>query len=555
MGLLVWFDLLLFFLLFALFVYIMASVTITNLHKIYLIFHFSMMVWPFCQFAIQTTDKPQFQLFYVKLAFVDTALISAGWLVFTIFLIGHSSFLRRKIALLLFSPALLLPLGAIFNPNGLFVLPVNGGYYERSYGILFWINFIILISYIIASLYIMFRTVKSTKSLRIKNQIKHVLQGILVLFIFIILDIILNVILAQYLPIIPGLTSLGILISAVFFVIAIHRDKVFDIVTIAHQDIIDTLALGILVLNEDETVVEINQSLLPHISLQIGDHFEIEAYLPHVEIVSNTDSFLDTYRNHPGKKAEIELVYTTNERRHVIIQAAPIMVSGTRVGRIVTIQNISELRRLIDETKLQNEILQERNQSLILIQEELFQTNQKLEQMALTDSMTGCYNRHYLTQQLEHEVMMNIRYQIPFAIFLLDIDFFKLVNDNYGHLVGDEVICSTVDAIKETLRRTDILARYGGEEFMIYLPHTTPLQASFLAERVKSAVEKNKIMAENVAHSLSITISMGIVSIESFEMENLETPKTYLNELFESVDKALYQAKNEGRNRIVSIVR
>jgi two-component system cell cycle response regulator len=554
LGLLAWFDLILFCLLFALFVYIIASVTITNLHKVYLIFHFSMMVWPFCQFAIQSTEKPLFQLFYVKLAFADMALLAVGWLVFTIFLTGQAQFLRRKIALFLFTPALLAALAVIVNPNGLFVLPVHGGYFQKDYGVLFWFITVILISYIIVSLYIMYRALVSDKTPRIKKQIKHVLKGILVMTTFILLDIVLDVVLAQFLPIIPGLTSFGIVLSAVFFVIAIHRDKVFDIVTMAHQDIIDTIKLGILVLNDDEKVVEINQSLLPHISLRIGERFDIAAYLPRGESLNKLESFLQAYRKHPLEITEIELLYNVDSPRYVNIHAAPIIVSGTMVGRIITFQDMSELRRLIDETNLQNEILQERNQSLIVIQDELFRTNQKLEQMAITDSMTGCYNRHYLTQQLEHEVMMNIRYQIPFAIFLLDIDFFKLVNDNYGHLVGDEIICSTVEAIKQTLRRTDILARYGGEEFMIYLPHTSELQAKMLAERVKLAVESNKILAENIAQSLSVTISMGLLSINNFTVQNSEHPKAYLNELFESVDKALYQAKNEGRNRIVSIV-
>jgi two-component system cell cycle response regulator len=555
LGLLAWLDLILFFLLFALFVYVFISVTITNLHKVYLIFHFSMMLWPFCQFAIHTTENPKFQLFYVKLAFVDTSLLAVGWLLFTIFLTGQSLFLQKKISFALFVPALLGALGVIINPNGMFVHPLHGDYIQRNYGSLFWFIITILIGYIIVSLLIMYRALVSDNAPRIKKQVKHVLNGILVMTAFILLDIFLNVVLAPFLPVIPGLTSFGILLSAIFFVIAIHRDKVFDIVTIAHQDIIDTIAHGILVLNDSETVVEINQSLLPQIDMHIGDRFDMATILPQGQSGSKIDLFLQAYRKHPLERIEIEIITNEVDRRHISIHAAPIMVSGTMVGRIITFQDMSELRRLIDETNLQNEILQDRNQSLIVIQDELFQTNQKLEQMAITDSLTGCYNRHYLTQQLEHEVMKNMRYQIPFAIFLLDIDFFKLVNDNYGHLVGDEVICSTVEAIKQTLRRTDILARYGGEEFIIYLPHTSQSQANILAERVKSAVESNKVIVENIASSLSITISMGLLSINHFTIENLKNPKTYLNELFESVDKALYQAKKEGRNRIVSILR
>ncbi|WP_188540723.1 histidine kinase N-terminal 7TM domain-containing diguanylate cyclase [Paenibacillus segetis] len=549
-----WVDIIVFFLLFALFVYVFVSVPITNLHKIYLAFHFSMMLWPFCQFVIKTTDNAQLQLFYVQLAFINMTLLALGWLLFTLFLTGHSKFLRRKISLLIYVPVILVTLSAIFNPKSMFVQPVHGGYVQRAYGPLFWVISAIFIGYLIVSLYFMYLALKSEQVSRIKKPVIQMRKGILVMSAFIFMDIFLNVVFPLPIPVIPGLTSLGILLSACFFVIAIRRYKVFDIVTIAHQDIIDTLILGILVLDDNETVVEINQSLSPYIQLEIGDRFDIGTFLLQEDPISEVDMFLEAYRERPQERNEIEVKYNNINFRHIKIHAAPIMVSHTMVGRILTFQDTSELHRLIDETNFQNEVLQLRNQSLIGIQHELFQTNQKLELMAITDSLTGCYNRHFLTQQLEHEVMKNMKYQIPFALFLLDIDFFKSVNDNYGHLAGDEVICNTVEIINKSLRQSDILARYGGEEFIIYLPNTNQDQAYHIAERVKQAVESNKVFVQNVEFPLSITVSMGFLAIHEFNKEISNNPKTILNEMFESVDKALYQAKNEGRNRIVSIV-
>lgn len=160
------------------------------------------------------------------------------------------------------------------------------------------------------------------------------------------------------------------------------------------------------------------------------------------------DLFLHTYLNQPMERTEVELFYTSLNA-YINITAAPIVVGGIRVGRILTFQDRSELHRLIAETNHQNETLQERNAALTEIQNELSQTNQKLKQMAITDSLTGCYNRHYLTLHLEHEIIENMKLKQPFAIILLDIDFFKTVNDNYGHLIGDVVICSTVEVIKK----------------------------------------------------------------------------------------------------------
>ncbi|OAB35308.1 histidine kinase N-terminal 7TM domain-containing diguanylate cyclase [Paenibacillus glacialis] len=554
MGLVVWIDLILFIILFALFIYVFASVTITNLHKVYLVFHFAMMLWPFCQFSIKITDNPKLQLFYVKLSFMDTALLATGWLLFTILLTGKSYVLRRKVSLLLFVPPIFIAIGVIINPNGMFVLPIEGGYFQRTYGPIFWFIITTVITYAIISLYIIYLALSSSNTTRIKKQVSHVLIGVSVLSAFVLLDIFLNVVLSLSPPVIPGMTSLGILLSAIFFIIAIHRDKIFDIVTIAHQDIIDTIEQGILVLDDNETVVEINQSLLPHINLQIGDHFDIaDIYLSEQSDI-HFDVFLHTYREQPLERANIELFYP-GINGYIKIHAAPIIVNGVMVGRIITIQDMTELRRLIDATNLQSESLQERNLELIGIQNELFQTNRKLKQMAVTDSLTGCYNRHYLTQQLEHEVMNNMKYQTPFTILLIDIDFFKSINDDYGHLVGDAVICNTVEVIKKTLRQSDILARYGGEEFIVYLPNTSQAQAKLLAERVKSAIEDNKVVIDNVTHALSITISIGLLSLNNFTIKNTNSSKIHLNDMFESVDKALYQAKKAGRNRIVSIVR
>ncbi|MNN41121.1 Response regulator PleD [compost metagenome] len=157
---------------------------------------------------------------------------------------------------------------------------------------------------------------------------------------------------------------------------------------------------------------------------------------------------------------------------------------------------------------------------MIAVQKELYETNRQLQQMAITDSLTGCYNRHYLTQQLEDEVILNREKHIPFALILLDIDFFKNVNDTYGHLAGDEVICQTVEVLKQELRQTDVLARYGGEEFIIYLPDTREAEALHVAEQVKAKVEMNQIMIANAAGPVSVTISMGLLTINDFSLNS-----------------------------------
>lgn len=547
-----WIDLIMCFILFLLFIYVFATVTITKLHKVYLVFHFSMMLWPYCQFAIKTVEEPVFQLFYVKLAFVDASMLTTGWIFFTILLSGQSQFLNRKILAVLFVPAVISSLGAVLNPNGWFVQPVNGGYVERIYGPIFWVNIVILIVHALVSLYIIYVALVSDQAARIKNQMMYMLKGIIAVTVFLMLDIFLNVILDDFLPVIPGFTSLGIVVSAIFFMITIHQDKVFDIVTIAHQDIIDTMEYGVLVLDDHEKVIEINQALYPYKHLAIGDRFDMAVFLPGNSV--RIERFLHKYRERPHEVSGIELFHP-DLRLFISIHAAPIMVSNIRVGRIITFQDITELRRLIDETNQQNIVLQERNASLIKVQEELFHTNRKLTKMAITDSLTGCYNRHYLTQQLENQVIRSSEAFTPSALILLDIDFFKAVNDRYGHLAGDTVICSTVEVLQGILRQNDILARYGGEEFIIYLPDTDKAQALLLAEQLRQHVESNMVSIDNIDHPVSVTISMGLVSVCNFTDLQPKDASAYLSDLFKAVDKALYEAKNLGRNRIVTVNR
>ncbi|WJM08333.1 diguanylate cyclase [Paenibacillus sp. PK1-4R] len=554
MNPLVWYDLFLFVLLFGVGVYVFATVRITNLHKVYFLFHGLMMLWPFCQFASTLTDDSGLQLFYVTLSFVAVSLLGSGWLLLTIFITGYAERLSAKGTFLLFVPAVIGAIGVVANPWNEFVIPLEGGYIERAYGPWFWVVMVILVSYFLASLVVLFRAVYSSQtSAMIKKQVRITLWGIFVLAVFATIDAILNVVLARWLPIIPGMTSLGIFLSDLFFVYVIKRYNVFDLVSIAHEDVINTIPYGILVLDENEVIVEANKASRSFMDLHVGDSFDMEVFLESVQVVGSCREFVNHYKKKENTLSHIEvIVERDNNIRHYILQSSPIVDSAlVPIGHILTFQDVSQERFYVKEMNRQNETLQERNQALDLIRQELSEANRKLEELALTDSLTNCYNRRYLTQHLNHEVITNIQYKTPFSLLLLDIDYFKAINDRYGHVIGDEVLVHTAEAVKQSIRSTDILTRYGGEEFMIYLPHTEHDLANQIAERVRTAVESNRIMVDHEIMQVSITISIGILSFEDFEVEHVpDNPEGYLTQLFAAVDKALYQAKQNGRNRV-----
>jgi len=161
--------------------------------------------------------------------------------------------------------------------------------------------------------------------------------------------------------------------------------------------------------------------------------------------------------------------------------------------------------------------------------------------MSLTDGLTGLYNRRHFESNLEREFLRARRYQNDLSIAMIDVDFFKKVNDTYGHSCGDYVLKEIAFLISEAFRKTDMVFRYGGEEFVVILTETNSKNALIPLERLRKAVENNAFRYNN--ENLKITISIGVTS----DIQDVNTPW----EMFDLADKALYDAKENGRNRVV----
>lgn len=552
----IWLDFSMFLVMLGLFFYVFASSSITVLHRIYLLLHMVFMIWPLFQFLSQTTSLTNYKLVYLTVSYVGLSLIGVGWFVFIVFLTGQSYVIRKSRIFLLSTPAILSVAAVAINPKGLF-LSINDSLdtaKQLQHGPLYWFMIAQLVAYMIVCVIIMMYKLHGEESVRQRTLVKTALTGILVLLLFSAGDLIMNVLLIHLLTRYIPLISVGMAFAGIYLVNAIGRNKVFDIIQTVQRDVMNTMSMGMIVLDENDIIIEVNKAIKPLIRLRIGDKFNPAVIASQFKGDTGKDflAFFEVLRKHPLEKLEFEVALDSDRYRHFIVQSAPIL-NGRKilVGRLLTFQDVTELRLLVKETNIQNEQLQDRNRDLLLMQDELFQANKKLEHMAITDGLTGCFNRRYLLHQLEQEVVANIRYGIPFSIFLFDLDYFKSINDQYGHLVGDEVLCSTVDAVRSKLRLTDVLARYGGEEFTVYLPHTNREQADIIADMVMKAVEQNEVYPAIGESAISVTISMGVISIEHFEPSDLANPKAFLRELLAQADAALYEAKYSGRNRIV----
>ena len=231
-----------------------------------------------------------------------------------------------------------------------------------------------------------------------------------------------------------------------------------------------------------------------------------------------------------------EKILISNDKILVI----PLITEGKNVGFLVAKSTENEIIKKDIEylEQLSNQIAITINRANVYAE---------ILKHATLDALTGFYNRHQLEERIKQEVANAKRQHAPLCGIMTDIDFFKNVNDSYGHAAGDLVLKTIAKVIRGQLREYDIAGRYGGEEFSILLPFTKINEAQMVAERLRQTVENkvidiSKVAPDSEQKNIKITISLGIYEIKEQDSDE---------DLMKKADKALYQAKNTGRNKVV----
>ena len=177
------------------------------------------------------------------------------------------------------------------------------------------------------------------------------------------------------------------------------------------------------------------------------------------------------------------------------------------------------------------------------IGERIIRLEHRILQLATIDSLTGVLNRRAFMERMEEEINRAVRESSPLSLLLADIDYFKKINDNYGHQAGDLVLQEFSNQLTLSSRPYDFVGRYGGEEFVVCLPGADKSKSRAVAERVRKKVEEMKIMLPDGSQSIRITASFGAASLSLESKEDADS-------LIKRADEAMYTAKREGRNRV-----
>jgi diguanylate cyclase (GGDEF)-like protein len=248
------------------------------------------------------------------------------------------------------------------------------------------------------------------------------------------------------------------------------------------------------------------------------DRFGLQDLPPGAKLLNRPDSVWERYR------------------WQIVTGITLIVLQGALISALVLA--LRERRRTLAALNDERDHLEERVQRRTL---ELRTANTQLEQLATTDPLTGIANRRKMTAQIDAELERARRFGHPVSVLMVDIDFFKRINDTFGHDTGDRAIVALAQLLAGALRAIDTAARFGGEEFVVLMPETDETVAAVAAERLRATAAALGVHAED-GSAVTLTISIGVASALAGD-----TPSS----LLVRADQALYRAKQEGRDRVV----
>jgi len=447
-------------------------------------------------------------IFWLRVEYLGVSFFPALWLVLVFEYIGADKLLNRTLVAALFIiPVITLILHYTNSAHHLFykeILLETKGEFSIAVltkGLWYWIHLAYTyFSLIYGNLLLMqtYRRVAASYKLQVVCMMAGSLLPLAGNFIY----------LAGYSPWGIDLSPFMIAFSSPLYAWGLFQFRLFDLVPIARDKVFEGIREGVIVLDEKNRLADFNpaaQLVFPQLTASVIGQ-PIDELVTHEEFIRHI--LFDTL--------EFEIETTAeNDPRHFHSRVSTVATRrGIVIGKTIVLHDITERIRLLE----------------------------KLRSLAMIDETTQIYNRRKFTQASRQEILQAKASKKSIAILFFDIDFFKRINDNYGHAVGDLMLYTIAQKCRENLRPTDIFARYGGEEFAICLVNSTDEEAYDIAERLRLVIADISVRVED--RQLSVTASFGVTA--TADAENAD-----LDQLLKEADTALYAAKQAGRDCVV----
>ena len=334
--------------------------------------------------------------------------------------------------------------------------------------------------------------------------------------------------LARFVALPLDITPLALAISTAIFYAGISRTRLLDLLPEARHHVVDLMPDGLLVLDQDFVVIDWNTAALAMWGIRQSDPTGI----PVADLLPPWSEQIAPVLAESSGQAPRTMVVTSGDPgaiTYIDVEVRGFSIrSGASDGWIAVFRDASEMRRTERDLQEANERLEALNKMLLA--------------QAIHDSLTGLFNRAYLDDALPRELARCGRDGSTIALLILDVDYFKNVNDTYGHDTGDLVLREVSRLVRGIVRAGDIPCRFGGDEIVAVMPGAPESEVAGVAERIRQRVSEERFGDENV--QLAVTVSVGFAIYPAHAESSAE--------LFRAADRALYAAKDAGRNRTMS---
>ena len=486
-----------------------------------------MFVWGL-SYALSWAFVPlEYKVFWLKVMFLGMTSMPGMFLIFTLRITHRDQWITFRNYILLFAEPLVINILVWFVPGSIFrsIEPVfeNGlATVQIERGIGFWVSTIYSYVVILASFYILTVSYRHANSF-FKRQYRLIFAGSILPFA---LSFLTQVTSSRFSDLDMSTISFGI--SGIIYAYAILRHQLMDLIPVARSRLIEKMSDGVLVLDLQGRIVDINPSMKNFLDEE-----------PASFLGKNISEIMDLWNENTehlltGMETRTELRLSNKPSRYLDLRVTPLYDDDQNLsGRLIIFRDVTDRKEVEKDLRHAMDRLQTQLIEIGLLQSQL-------REQAIRDALTNLFNRRYLEETLERELARAAREVYPLCIVMMDIDHFKNVNDTYGHEAGDLVLRTLAENVTKQSRQGDFVCRYGGEEFVLVMPNITIDTAK---ERVTSL--HRSISSLDIPFgrfNLNINMSMGI----SWYPKHGETKE----ELLRASDRALYTAKNTGRNRV-----